>query len=1062
MIKWTNEQQSVITTRNADLLVSASAGSGKTTVMIERIAQMIAGAEVDLSQILVLTFTRASAADMRAKLRRKLEETVKEDLSAQLGAAAIGTFHGYCQNLIKANFNVIGLDPAMAVLDDVDAGILKSELLDQIIAENYDRCRAAIDTFCVTRRTDGLKNLVGEIANFLSSRRDAIEWLENIALGAYSDDFENNPAVANILNFYNSLGEHYHGIFQSFMIAAEHEGAAKAIPFIEHAKEMAQKLRDAKRYEGLLLDNTFTTLNARDFSEKEEFKKNRDEFKKHLKKIWDDFPKTKKDVINGQKRDKRVVGQVIHLVKTFITRYNTEKERAGKIDFSDMERHALAILAIPEIAECEKSKFKYIFVDEYQDTNPVQEEILSRIAGDKNTFAVGDAKQSIYGFRGTEVAIFTGRLDDNRLHVIKLNENFRSEPGILDFVNRVFGRVMTTALGLDYNLTSQFKIPPQKTDAVPVEIILLDTKKDDEDEGEQEKSTTPYDITADEPREPDPGKIQIQCEKVSMRIAELMKSDPRLKLSDIVILARKKTHFAALQQALAKRDIESAVEREQNAHELFEIAVLENFLFAISNFENDLPLVRTMTTFVFGFTADELAQIKINGAGDNWYQRLQNDPNEKAKDFLDVLSEFHILAKRNDVADLLNMFIARFSIMEKLLLLENGEERVQNVYRYLNKLRGMSVARYVYLVENEMLQIKLAAGGGTRDRVQIMTIHKSKGLEFPIVILFTTENDLDDPPMEKSRIIMIDRDCGLCMLHTDSISRTKSKSIATIGAKHALDKFKVMEELRLLYVALTRAKGRLIIVGSLNVDRIRQNIPTTDFMVSQSKSYFNMMAPTIFKTIPDCEFKLTVTPIDDIKIIETPHIPRALGNETCAKTISKYKRIFDHEKVEHVGTHTVLKNSVTSLTRAEEATADHTAETMPFVRDRGADYGTAFHNGMMMAIAGRTDIDQLVGSDVEKCLGIIREFLPNMKLHAEVPFIQRIDDILVQGVIDLLATSADRTIMIDYKTTRANEAELVERYAPQLNMYKSAIEAATGKKVEAYIYGTRLAKLIRV
>ena len=631
MIKWTDSQNNVIKERNTDLLVSASAGAGKTTVMIERIASMIENKEVQTSDLLVLTFTNASAVDMKIKLQKRL--------GVYLDTASIGTFHKFCGELVRTYFNIAGISPDFDILDDVNSGIIKNEILAAVITKNYDKHKGVIDTFCVNR-TDALNELLIDIHDFLATREDANRWLDEVALSSYTTDI----AMRNILDYYHKAGGYYHDKFRGF----------ESNPFVDECIVMAMEVMNVQSYNGLhriALTANFTRLKPK---MDEDFKNVREKFKDLVKKIKDHYSITITEIQKNQQYDKALVEGIIALTKEFDTRYSAAKISQNKLDFNDLEKYACMVLADPEVAKTVRQKYKYIFIDEYQDTNPMQEKILSAVGGDKNIFMVGDVKQSIYGFRGCEAMIFAGKMTDFEKtlqgKVVKLNENFRSESNILKFVNSVFGKIMKDNVAdIDYNKTSKFSINGKTSGSV--EVCLVNSTSG----------------TA----------VNKQAALIAEKISHLVKDGANPK--DIAVLSRSRTHFDELLSTLRCAGIPACVNADIPAFDLFEIALLNNMLFAVSNHYNDVPLVLLMSSFVFGFTPNELAEIKLSGKEDCFYKLLKNFNSDKVVKFLQFLEKYRVLAKTHNVADVITIFLTEYKVIDKLLILPEGRVMAQNI-----------------------------------------------------------------------------------------------------------------------------------------------------------------------------------------------------------------------------------------------------------------------------------------------------------------------------------------------------------------------------------------------
>jgi ATP-dependent exoDNAse (exonuclease V) beta subunit len=530
---------------------------------------------------------------------------------------------------------------------------------------------------------------------------------------------------------------------------------------------------------------------------------------------------------------------------------------------------------------------------------------------------------------------------------------------------------------------------------------------------------------------------ELQAAVIAQKINDLLEQGVAVK--DIAILARSRTHFDILAGTLERAGFAVSVAAEQNACELFEIAVLNNMLFAVSNFYNDVPLVLLMQSFVFGFTPQEMAEIKINGKQETFYKNLVKSNGGKVTKFLNFLDKYRGLSKTDSVADILTTFITEYKIIERLLLLPQGKRAVGNIHAYLNKLRGapyaVTAGEFLYLLENRQIEIKITPPSSNDDAIQIMTMHSSKGLEFKNVIIFDigtafNTNDIKRP-------LVIDKAQGLCVYTQDSDEFTKTMSIARLGAVISAKRVTVAEEMRLLYVAMTRARERLLIIGGTNVKKLGTGCG--DFDIIGAKSDLHFLAPALFGTNHDNCFDLTVVNAEDVNVIKKDIGTRVLAGEE--NEISKNLRgIYAKE---YPYPQAVLKNSVSSLTNIEES------KRVKGHGEAGTEYGTRFHKQMQHK-------DNL---EIEKLIPEIKGY----GIHREIAFLQQLGDIIVQGVIDLLAIKDGNAIIIDYKTTRANAAKLIELYKPQLDMYAAAVKQAFNpNRISIYIYSTFNQELIKI
>jgi ATP-dependent exoDNAse (exonuclease V) beta subunit len=516
---------------------------------------------------------------------------------------------------------------------------------------------------------------------------------------------------------------------------------------------------------------------------------------------------------------------------------------------------------------------------------------------------------------------------------------------------------------------------------------------------------------------------------------------------------------------LTERGIPCIITKNEDAFALPEIATLNNFLFAAANPTNDLMLVLTMLNPVFNFTSDDAAQIKISSRSarkENYidfikkYIAVGADSILKNKliKFNEVLIKYNAIIREKTVGETLETFITEYDY-----------PRTKNVNAFLNKIKKMtaadSVARYLYLCEHKLLKLEISTGGTDEEAVHIMTMHKSKGLEFSAVVLFNMGDQWAHRVGGKKGLIAIDKKIGLCVISADADRYVKADNIITKGAEKLLEQNRLSEKMRLLYVAMTRPKKYLYIVGSCNVE-----------LKEKETDDAKCMLDLIYKGIRISPYQLHIVDIADVK--NTRLIPlnkTVINNEVQRNSAND---VYDERLIlQDTGKSNIfVKQSVTSLTASERKQAE---DATPLMFDNiengsaaaaadyrgGAEYGTSFHTKMQYA--------DTADKDAAEAAEIINKFLTgqDINIYKEIPFLTTVEkdgnDIMVQGIIDLLAIKDSKAIIIDYKTTRANEKRLIELYTPQLKMYAEAVQKfLPNYNIETYIYSTRLKKIVKI
>jgi ATP-dependent exoDNAse (exonuclease V) beta subunit len=877
--------------------------------------------------------------------------------------------------------------------------------------------------------------------------------------------------------------------------AFDNNGKTQHIVYIANIITTISCYQDLYNIARSIDDNTIKIMDIKadcnEYTDTDKYQSLRNEFKKRVfNEIRDNFVgMPKSELVKYINTDREIIDGLINLLKEFNKRYTDAKTRHNRMDFADLERSTLKILNDGEALKGVRKKYKYIFVDEGQDTNPVQFKIMNKLIGrDKFFYMVGDVKQSIYGFRGCEPDLFKRKIEqryyeDDKIMALWFNDNFRSNPEILKFVNDIFCKIMKNP---KYDTKESFKIKkpykPETFSPVEVEFIIgAGTAK----RGDTKviPITEPYDIDKEWGGEEING-IDAQIELTVRHIKQLFGQEywdsrangyKRFGYGDIAVLAEARSHFKKLADALLANGINCAVDSSVNAAEIPEIAVLNNFLFAAANWTNDLPLVLTMKNIIFGFTDDEIAKIRLADRNSpiihciKKYKETGNDENLKKRltDFCGMLSKYNTLIRDKTTAEVLTAFVTETNYLERLAL--NGGRAAANAVAFINKIRNIEaafcVARYLYLIEHGLIKIEINTADGIENSVRIMTIHGSKGLEFPAVILFNVTDDWANKGNKKSPIV-VEKDMGICIQSVDTENYIMSNNLLQFAVKKRLRDKELDEKMRLLYVAMTRPRNHLYIIGAKNT------INYTPF----AKNMFDFIGNASVG-------KMRIVNINDITAtvygVSKENKNTQIDNEMLARLRTAFA--WEYPNMNAAETH--IKQSVTAL--AKEETDSGFAVIPMFDDDRqdggrgsgtgggrdgqtgdariggngGAEYGSYFHKQMQYAVPA----DENVAAAVK----IIDDFLAGWTVYRELPFLSKTDDenggILMQGIIDLLAVRDGKAIIIDYKTTKASEKKLIELYTPQLRLYADAVKKFLPKHgITAYIYSTHHKKLIAV
>lgn len=900
---WTNEQQAAIDSRGQTLLLSAAAGSGKTAVLVERIIRRLLDKEypIDITELLVVTFTKAAAAEMRDRigtaLMKALSETKDPRVERQLAllpSAQISTLHAFCQHVIRKYFYTIDLDPAFSIAGEEELNLLRRQVLEDVFLSYYeDDEKASIlyplaDMFGSDRGDDILMDTVSRMYTYARSLAWPEHWLKeaarayDVAPDAVIDDMvwagPIKDAVRRILEEDARL---YDGVLyhlrqrEAFAPACDTFVAEQAA-----LRQAAQALswNDLSRFVRAIDFPRLKSLRKLSDDDKavwERCKKVRDDVKKDVIKTLQSvyFSATPEEWLDGMRAMKPVMDGLVTLTLDFAKAYGAEKKEKGWIDFSDLEHFCLQILLAPDAspehpvpsaaAEELRSQYEEVFIDEYQDTNGVQELITRLVSGEDNRFMVGDIKQSIYRFRLADPTLFLEKYqsfsrDEKAVQrCIDLGRNFRSVPVVLDAVNAVFSRAMTAeAAGMDYGEREKLYAGRQAPDderwiGGPVEVDIVPTPSDEEDD---DGSTA----------------FEKECRFIAGRIGELLASGRMAARKDgtleplsyrhIVVLLRSMAGKAdVLIQALQEGGIPSYAEQSGGYFAAVEVQVMLALLRCIDNPEQDLAMAAVLRSPLVGLDETALAGVRLAGDGTLW-QNLPAfvaslpdgvDEKEDLQQFMAVFDSWRTYSRRHGVAELLQRLYDDTAYVDFVGAMPGGDVRQANLKALYDRARQYEEAGFRGLFHYLQLMDKMKEDGldlapakvvsEKEDVVRIMSIHKSKGLEFPVVFVADmgkafNRRDTQDQILFHNRL-------GIGLKQYDPEWRMSYPTLIWSGIAAQLRWEGTAEEERILYVAMTRARDQLILTGhSSHIDRDWQRW-TSRLNPAQAKSYFDWVMP---------------------------------------------------------------------------------------------------------------------------------------------------------------------------------------------------------------------------
>ncbi len=900
-IQWTDQQQKAIATLGANVLVTASAGTGKTAVLSGRAVNLVSDAALcpNVLNILVLTFTEAAAEQMRSRIGRRLKDTFEQTRDWRLGkqlvllqGADISTIHAFCKRLISENFHEVALDPAFRVIDADEAMLLKAEVLEETIdwAWGQEHLVPALES--LLRRRDvrdsgGFLSSVIRLHEFLDGVASRDQWCERARLVTEATD----PELSELGQAQKQIvGEALDAIVTRLHAALRlYEGEdpggkwgtslqADVIAPIEACRDRlkagdwqtcvdAIRCFDKPRAPALrgfpeTLGGLIKDLRTRAISDFVSL---------------DDLAIINPDYMDAVGRSANMQSRVlIDLVQKFDSLYAQRKKALSGLDFADLEHYALRLLttqddssggAVPsETALGLRDRYKYIFVDEYQDINPVQQAILDALSSGDNVFVVGDVKQSIYAWRGAEPTIFLQRLQTSGEmdgapygFRVDLNTNFRSAAGLLHFVNKVFGRIMTASLAnIDYDETARLRPGPDAEAQAKstggqtplVELHILDEKADDTGDAHPQDGDEADADGADAAR-----PRQRQAALIAQRIQQIVGAEPglpamkifdkdagglrKVEYRDIVVLMRSLAKKANdYVEVLRLAGIPVSCDATAGYFETTEISDVLCLLKVLDNPQRDIELAAVLRSPFFRFTDSELASIRIASrdkslpvnfyAAASRYRETGSDAElvEKLRDAFATLDRWRRLARRGQLADLLWRIYRETQYVAFVCALPNGQARKANLLKlhdraiqfegFASSAGVPSLTRFVAFIEKlqEAGQDWTPAepAGAAGDAVRIISVHKSKGLEFPVVFLAELDGEFNQRDSQNDLVADTDHTLGLRIIDAQTNTKLRSLAHQVIGEKKRA--VTLAEEMRVLYVAMTRAKDRLIVTAS--------------------------------------------------------------------------------------------------------------------------------------------------------------------------------------------------------------------------------------------------------
>ncbi len=1168
-IKWTDEQADAIKASGGTVLVSAAAGSGKTAVLVRRVIEKIIDKEnpCSIDELLIVTFTKAAASQMKDKISNALYEMIlsEQDVKKRsyllkqqmlLKCAKICTIDSFCSDVVRSNIQFLPLDSDYKLIDKSSMDAIMNVSYEETAEDFYDEGDTNFivlaDMFTKSNDDKALKDLVFSLYEFARSYKNPKKWLREIdeKLHCEKTDFTNPYAVSVKNCFKDDIIYCKNLAERAFFFACEDDNVKNTYgeavnSDIRFFDEILMCLGDEFTEEDW--DKVITLTPAKPFVTlgrlKSEFKCQQSDAVKIIRDQYKSVYEKARKIIgvssDDNKYDVKVLSPVMKMLSrftlAFFDKFHQEKIERNCADFGDVLHMALSLLVQEENGETVKtelakeyeSQFKEILIDEYQDTNEAQDILFESISRDgKNMFFVGDVKQSIYGFRKAMPQIF---LEKRKLFsdydrdnpsfpaTITLDKNFRSRKEITDFVNYIFTHLMSEEVGeIDYNERESLKAGGSfdETEEVSCEVHLIEEENfEDMDE------------------------ITVQILHIANEIKRIKESG-KFDFGDMAILLRRKKYIPLFVQLLNENGINAYANESEGLFETDEVRTIFSLIKVIDNPVRDVPLLATMMSPIFGFTADELADIRLKNKSGSFYSAVKTESengNIKCRSFLDTLTSYRLISQTMSPGELVRYVLDKTSYKAIVASLDRGARRKENldIFRAFaenfSQENDVALSGFVRQVEKleKTSEIKASSdASGNENAVTIMTIHKSKGLEFPVCFVAQAEDKFSTK--WKSNDLLSHQQCGVGLIGIDPKRMIKYETLSRTAVMTEKEKTDLSENMRVLYVALTRAKEKLIIVGSgKKLSAVLQKTAVSSFeekalpvAVRYASNYLEWLLFAVIRHPDAADLRIKTGGIDvkkikadfplEIKIIDS--LPEEI--EETEKEISENN--VDNEylkKVEELSDYVygyadltgVLAKRGASTAFKETINREFFASDRPAFMNKtslsAAGRGTAMH--LFMQFSDYSNAKENIEAEIERLLSrgfitdiqaksldrkklsaffnsdLFNRISASEKVHREKKFIigmspLEFDDtlpqryntekVIVQGILDCAFEEDGEIVIVDYKTDRVSTPEqLRERYSGQLKIYEKAVRECLGKNVkETLLYSFSLETTVKI
>lgn len=1116
--KPTEEQEKVLKNDKKNLIVSASAGSGKTFVVIEYLINLICEKKVPLSKMLVLTFTKAAANEMRTRLTKAiLEQKPDKFLLEQIDEISISdisTIDAFCEKLIKRNANILNIDENFTIFDEKASKNLKLISFNKVISKLAQENDLYFNElyFAFKKSKDRIFDAVNYLYIYFSSQSDSEKYIDDFLKNgeAYLQkaiDFLFSHIKKELQNAKNLIMQTDDNLLPDYYL--EFKNNLLGFCQIELTEDIYKSCAKLSEYEVLGIPRK----KIEDKEQKKLLVKAKEIISK-IKKLAQNYQWTNSTLI--EKSQNNYLGKAfIMLLNKFSQEYKNLKTLKQGLDFSDLEDYASMLLKNDNVKKDMEQRYEYIFIDEYQDTNTLQEGIVKAIAEGGNFVAVGDIKQGIYGFRNASMDImkkdienFNNSPDGQALY---LKGNFRSDNRILTFVNDVFEKIMTEdSVGIDYKNTSMLEglntFEKDENKSVIVDMISIAQPKAEKLQGVYSVKDDEVSISKENENE-----VKTICARVEQMLGSQIydakrKQMRRVQEGDIAILFRERNKIMQeLVRYMQEKGFNILADIKESLADDGQIQLLLSLLRLTIDLDDDINLVAVLNSWIGRFSLDELNYMRLNSPKASFYEIINSlkDSDEKVNEFFRTLEDFSFETQILGISKAIRNLFAKLNYdiyLNNMPYSNNKKAHIEEFFRIIKsgdfEYNTQGLLNYFNSIKTEG---RLSDEAG--NAIILTTIHASKGLEYPIVILVGAGESLGKSHINPYNVTS---EFGIGSFLYDYEENVKMPSPIFLANKEFKKRKEFIDEIMLFYVALTRAQNHLIIVGSKKEGDI--NLSNNVF---ENKCYLDMIFSSLgenfFETLKsqnhieteNREFNI----ISQIEEDET-EVLKALNSTQKSFDIDENKVIeylnfnyydFDNCFYEY-------KNSVTGL--LEKETQDNYEiyklkkqedENIFISRQLAINEGNAYHeaikiidfdkiNSLQDLINLQTELKSKMTEgyfellDLEllyKNINLIKQTVKNSKLFKEKQFIMQAtlkeigvadseNKVIVQGIVDLFSMG-EENILIDYKYSSLSEESLIKKYKTQIKLYSLACEKGFSVKPDkTFLLSLKNAKLIKL